>query len=83
MSTKKKLQSARLREFTRGGRWTCYKARGQASGAAGLGEPGILNGEGGKPKRMRWRAFDHLTAEHDAFVGESLRVMALRFGIKF
>jgi hypothetical protein len=42
-----------------------------------------LNGEGGKPKRMRWRTFDHLTAEHDAFVGESLRVMALRFGIKF
>jgi hypothetical protein len=46
-------------------------------------EPGILNGEGGKPNWMRWRTFDHLTAEHDAFVGESLRVMALRFGIKF
>jgi hypothetical protein len=46
-------------------------------------EPGILNGEGGKPKWMRWRTFDRLAAEHSAFVGESLAGMALRFGIKF
>jgi hypothetical protein len=46
-------------------------------------EPGILNGEGEKPKWMRWRTFDRLTAEHDAFVGESVAGMALRFGIKF
>jgi hypothetical protein len=31
---------------------------------------------------MRWRTFDGLTAEHDAFVGESVAGMALRFGIK-
>ena len=46
-------------------------------------EPGILNGEGGKPKWMRWRTFERLATEHDHFVGESLAVMALRFGIKF
>jgi hypothetical protein len=48
-------------------------------------EAGILNGEGegGKPKWMRWRTFKRLAAEHDAFVDESLARMALRFGIKF
>jgi hypothetical protein len=46
-------------------------------------EPGILNGEGGKPKWMRWRTFDRLTAKHNAFVADSLAGMALRFGIKF
>jgi hypothetical protein len=45
-------------------------------------EPGILNGEGGKPKWMRWRTFERLAAEHDAFVGASLATMAQRFGIK-
>jgi hypothetical protein len=45
-------------------------------------EPGILNGEGGKPKWMRWRTFERLAAEHDAFVGASLAAMAMRFGIK-
>jgi len=46
-------------------------------------EPGILNGEGGKPKWMRWRTFERLAAEHDNFVGGSLAEMALRFGVKF
>ena len=46
-------------------------------------EPGILNGGGEKPKWMRWRTFERLAAEHNAFVGESLAGMALRFGIKF
>ncbi|MGZ8435431.1 MAG: hypothetical protein ACXWXX_13720, partial [Candidatus Binatia bacterium] len=46
-------------------------------------EPGILNGEGGKPKWMRWRTFERLAAEHYDFVGESLAEMALRFGFKF
>ncbi|MGH6820764.1 MAG: hypothetical protein ACREDU_07890, partial [Methylocella sp.] len=46
-------------------------------------ELGILNGEGDKPKWMRWRTFERLVAEHDAFVAESLAGMALRFGIKF
>lgn len=44
-------------------------------------EPGILNCEGGKPKAMRWRTFERLTAEHDAFVGESLAGMTRRFGL--
>lgn len=44
-------------------------------------EPGILNGAGGKPKGMRWRTFERLTAEHDAFVAESLAGMAQRFGM--
>jgi hypothetical protein len=46
-------------------------------------EPGILNGEGGKPKWMRWHTFERLAAEHHGFVGESLAAMAPRFGIKF
>jgi hypothetical protein len=46
-------------------------------------EPGILNGEGGKPKWMRWRTFVWLAAKHDNFVGGSLAEMALRFGVKF
>jgi len=43
-------------------------------------EPGILNGEGGKPKGMHWRTFERLQTEHDALVGESLAGMARRFG---
>ena len=46
-------------------------------------EPGILNGNGDKPKWMRWRTFQRLVAAHDAFVSESLATMALRLGIKF
>ena len=45
-------------------------------------EPGILNGRGWKPKRMRWGTFERLTAEHDAFVNESLAAVALRLGIR-
>ena len=45
-------------------------------------EPGILNGQGDKPKWMRWRTFERLTAEHEAFVGESLAAMARWLGIK-
>jgi hypothetical protein len=44
-------------------------------------EPGILNGNGGKPKGMRLQTFMRLTAEHDAFVGVSLAVMERRFGV--
>lgn len=43
---------------------------------------GILNPSGGRPKGMRWRTFERLTAEHDAFVRKSLAGMARRFGIK-
>ena len=44
-------------------------------------EPGILNGEGWKPKGMHWRTFERLTAEHGAFVGVSLAGMAQRLGL--
>ena len=46
-------------------------------------EPGILNGNGCKPKGMRRRTFERLVAEHDAFVEVSLATMARRFRIKF
>lgn len=39
-------------------------------------EPGILNGIGDKPKGMRWRTFERLVEEHDAFVRLSLAGMA-------
>lgn len=44
-------------------------------------EPGILNGNGWKPKGMRWRTFERLEAKHDAFVAESLAGIARRFRI--
>ncbi len=43
-------------------------------------EPGILNGEGGKPKWMRWRTFERLAAKHDQFVTRSMQAVALKFG---
>jgi hypothetical protein len=45
-------------------------------------EPGILNGEGCKPKWMRWRTFERLAAEHDQFVGRSIQAAALKFGLR-
>jgi hypothetical protein len=44
-------------------------------------EPGILNGNGGKPKGMRWCTYERLMAQHDAFVGVSLAVMARKLGL--
>jgi hypothetical protein len=41
-------------------------------------EPGILNGDGGKPKGMHWRTFERLKAEHDDFANASLAGMAER-----
>jgi hypothetical protein len=35
-------------------------------------EAGILNGNGGKPKRMHWRTFNRLEAEHDSLVKQTL-----------
>lgn len=47
-----------------------------------LGWPvGIFNLEGGKPKRMRWRTYERLTAEHSDFVRGSLAGMAKRLGL--
>lgn len=44
-------------------------------------EPGILSGEGGKPKGMHWRTFERLKAEHDDFVEVSLVLMLKRLGL--
>lgn len=44
-------------------------------------EPGILNGEGDKPKGMRWSTFERLTAEHDELVEVSLAEIAERLGL--
>jgi hypothetical protein len=43
-------------------------------------EPGILNGEGLKPKGMHWKTFGRLCVKHDYFVTLSLRMAGLRFG---
>jgi hypothetical protein len=44
-------------------------------------EPGILKGEGRKPKGMHWRTFDRLRAEHDVHVNDSLISVVQRFKI--
>ena len=44
-------------------------------------EPGILNGNGLKPKGMHWRTFDRLEASHDAHVNAALAGMAARLGL--
>lgn len=41
-------------------------------------EPGILNGNGGKPKGMRWKTYQRLAIEHDALVNFSLGWMQQR-----
>jgi len=46
-------------------------------------EPGILNGEGNKPKGMHWRSFERLQAKHDDFVNASLVGMMQRFKMEF
>jgi hypothetical protein len=43
-------------------------------------EPGILNGNGSKPKWMRWRTFERLAPKHDQLVGRSIQAMMLKFG---
>ena len=43
-------------------------------------EPGILNGNGGKPKGMHWRVFERLEARHDALVNASLAGALAKFG---
>lgn len=35
-------------------------------------EPGILNGNGLKPKGMHWRTFERLQGQHDAHVNAAL-----------
>lgn len=45
--------------------------------------PGILNGEGLKPKGMHWETFKRLQAQHDAQVKLTLAGFRLRFGVPF
>jgi hypothetical protein len=40
-------------------------------------KPGILNGEGSKPKWMRWRTFERLAAKHNALVRHSMQATML------
>jgi len=44
-------------------------------------EPGILNGNGIKPKGMHWRTFERLQGEHDSHVYAALAVMTARLGL--
>ena len=43
-------------------------------------EPGILNGNGDKPKGMHWRTFAQLQANHDFHVNAALAGMAAKLG---
>ena len=42
-------------------------------------KPGILNGNGWKPKGMRWQTFDRLRAEHDVIVSTALEGIARKW----
>lgn len=44
-------------------------------------EPGILNGNGIKPKGMHWRTFERLQAKHDALVVVALAEMGRMVGL--
>lgn len=44
-------------------------------------EPGILNGNGLKPKGMHWRTFERLQGQHDAHVNAALAGMAAKLGL--
>ena len=44
-------------------------------------EPGILNGNGWKPKGMHWRTFERLQVKHDAYVNAALACMAVKLGL--
>lgn len=43
-------------------------------------EPGILNGNGDKPKGMHWATFERLQAQHDALVNRSIAGLMVKFG---
>lgn len=42
-------------------------------------EPGILNGEGIKPKGMHWRTYELLRSKHNAYAITSITEMRLRY----
>jgi hypothetical protein len=43
-------------------------------------EPGILNGDGGKPKGMHWKTYQRLKHHHDALVQISLHDIGFKLG---
>ena len=43
--------------------------------------PGILHGNGWKPKGMHWRTFERLQREHDAHVSAALAGMSAKLGL--
>ena len=43
-------------------------------------EPGILNGNGIKPKGMHWTTFERLQTRHDALVNQTLAGVMAKFG---
>ena len=43
-------------------------------------EPGILNGDGGKPKGMHWETYQRLKHHHDALVQISLHDIGFKLG---
>lgn len=44
-------------------------------------EPGILNGNGDKPKGMHWATFERLHAQHEALVNRSIAGLMAKFGM--
>ena len=44
-------------------------------------EPGILNGNGGKPKGMHWATFMRLQTQHDSHVNQALAGMSAKLGL--
>lgn len=45
-------------------------------------EPGILNGDGTKPKGMHWRTFERLSTRHDSHVATALAGMSARMNLQ-
>jgi hypothetical protein len=58
------------------------RTRGEALWNSAHGRPSAtgLDGEGDKPKGMRWSTFERLHAEHNGFVNTSLAGMKRKFG---
>ena len=44
-------------------------------------EAGMLNGEGLKPKWMRWSTYNRLTAKHEEFARHSMRAIGMKYGM--
>jgi hypothetical protein len=43
-------------------------------------EPGISNGDGGKPKDLHWATYQRLKAKHDRLVQISFQDIGRKFG---